>query len=993
MKARQAVTLTALAVVTAASIEAFAQGKAASPAPPAAKPAVATVGPRSIARDEWERRCSLALAEFARRNGASEVPAELRDLVRRQVLESQIRIELLVLEAKRTGVTASPAEAEAVLKQDPFFSPGGQFDETRWMAVKTQQSVNFNKAVASAQEQIAARKLNAQVEARVRPNEDSLRAAVARGMTRASLEHLSLRRNDFEGTFPEPREKDVVDWYAAHQSDFQRPDRASLTVTFVNSPGLSDSIRALPDGAENWTRRMKSVADSILAQVRGGATLETAAAFLGPRPNTVVTGDNFPGYWRAGDDVNRQLFDPRNKGKVIPQALPAAEGWLVVRVDEIVPAHVAPLREVAREIRGTLRRDRRTNHEEYELRALYGRVRDSLAAPGWRFRVAVSDSSDLKIPAPSSSDLDRYYRGHLADYSAFDAKTGAIVSRPLSEVRDEVQARWYAERRRTEARLNADALLKTWRSGKRDAKLETAMKARDLEPLVRGSRLDPDPEAKALSDSVWSYADPKGPGMVSIGRGWAVWQATGKVDRAVPTFEQARPMLEARLRTEKAAEEELGARKLFDENAARFASGNMVYFSRFPVTPADPMAISLTREEVEKYHRDHIDQYSAPELVTARHILVVPANSTPEADRAARARAEDLLKRVRDGGEQFSKLAKENSEDPATRDKGGDLGTFGRGTMVDAFERAVFALPSGEFAPEPVRTPLGWHVVQVTDHVPAVVHNLDWIYTVVGGNAAREKAVRTASARADSFVRVLKNGREAKALATRMGFTVMALQKRVGESSQNPALAEYFRRLDAAKPGQMVMGVDNMPGTDFWVTWVDSVAPAGQPTWEAARPMAIEAYRRGAGKRALEAKVAEMDTLFSSGWSLDSAAALWGGLEMVSDAQASRGLPNLGGGPLLDSLLTGSPGHKPLQPGQETKWVEFPNGWARIRLVARSDAPREAVQARLENERSAATERGLIAYFERLKKRWPVRILDQKMREVIPAQPAAVGSR
>lgn len=987
------VTLTALAIVAAASFEAFAQGKPAAPAAAAAKPAVATVGSRSVARDEWERRCSLAMAEFARRNGASEVPPELRDLVRRQVLESQIRIELLVLEAKRTGVTASPAEAEAVLKQDPFFSPNGQFDEARWNAVRTQQAAQFNVAVASAQEQISARKLNAQVEQKVRPNEDSLRTAVTRSMSRASLEHLSLRRNDFDGSYPEPREGDVVSWYNAHRADYQRPDRASLTVTFVNSPGLSDSIRSLPGGAEAWTRRMKSVADSVLALVRGGATLEAAAGFLGPRPNTVVTSDNFPGYWRASEDVSRQLFDPRNKGKVIPQALPAAEGWLVVRVDEIHPAHVAPVREVAREIRGLLRRDRKTNHAEYELRAVYARVRDSLAAPGWRFRVAVSDSADLKIPTPSAGDLDRYYRGHLADYSAFDAKTGAIVSKPLPEVRDEVQARWYSERRRTETRLNAETLLRAWRSGKRDAKLESAMRARDLEPLVRGSRLDPDAGAKALSDSVWSYADPKGPGMVAIGRGWAVWQATGKAERAVPSFEQARPLLEPRLAEEKAADEEVGARKLFDDNAARFASGDLVYFSRFPVTPAEAIDIPLTRAEIEKYHRDHIEQYSAPELVTARHILVVPASDTPEADRAARTRAEDLLRRVRDGGEQFSKLARENSEDPATREKGGDLGTFGRGTMVDAFERAVFALPTGEFAPQPVRTPLGWHVIQCTDHVPAVVHDLDWVYTVVGTNAARDKSMRMASATADSFVRVLKNGREARALAARRGYQVQSMPKRIGETSQNAALAEYFHRLDTARPGQMVMGVPGMPGTDFWVTWVDSIAPAGKPSWEVARPAAIEAYRRSAGRRALEAKVVELDSLLSSGWSFDSVAALWGGLETVTDAQASRGLPNLGGGPLLDSLLTGSPGHKALQPGEESRFVEFPNGWAKIRFVSRSAPAREAVQARMENERSAATERGLIAYFDRLKQRWPVRILDPKMRDLNPAQPASPGGR
>ena len=94
MNARQAVLLATMAVVAAVSIEAFAQGPP-SAAPPAAppKPAVATVGPRPIARDEWERRSEMAIAEFSKRNSTGELPPELRDLIRRQVLESQIRIE------------------------------------------------------------------------------------------------------------------------------------------------------------------------------------------------------------------------------------------------------------------------------------------------------------------------------------------------------------------------------------------------------------------------------------------------------------------------------------------------------------------------------------------------------------------------------------------------------------------------------------------------------------------------------------------------------------------------------------------------------------------------------------------------------------------------------------------------------------------------------------------------------------------------------------
>lgn len=987
MNARQAVLLAALAVVTAASIEALAQGgppASGTAAPP--RPAVATVGTRAIPRDEWERRCALALEEFSRRNAAGELPAEVKDIVRRQVLESQVRIELLVLEAKRSGVTAPAAEAEALLKQDPFFNPGGKFDEQRYLAIKTTQTASYNNAIATLQEQLAARRLNGQLEARFRPSEDSLRRVASRTLSRVTLEHLSLRQADFDGGYPEPREQDVLDWYASHLADYQRPDRARLTVAFVNSPGLSDSIRSLPGGAEAWTRRMKAVADSVLEQVRGGATLESAAGFLGPRPNTVVTSDNFPGYWRAEAGQNRQLFDPRNTGKVIPEALPASEGWLVVRVDEVVPAHVAPLRDVAREIRGVLRRDRRVNHDEYEQRAFYTRMRDSLAAPGWRLRLAVADTADANVPAPTEAELDRWYRGHLADYSGFDAKSGGIVSRPLADVREEVRARWYTERRRVDTRLRAEALLKAWRSGKRDAKLEAVLRVRETEPMVSGAVVDAAPGMQALSDSLWSYADPRGPGMVAVGRGWALWVVTGKVDRAVPSFEQARPLLAKRVAALKNLDEERGGRRLFDQNPSKFGGGEIVHFSRFPVTPSAPINVPLTREEVERYHRANLDKYSAPELVTARHILVTPAGPSAEDDRAARARADDLLRRAK-AGEDFAKLARDHSDDPASKEKGGDLGTFGRGTMVDAFERAVFALSPGEYAPQPVRTQLGWHVIYCSDHAPAVVHNLEWIYAMVGSDAAREKSSRIAAARADSFTRALRGPADGRAAASRYNLPIFSLTKPRGESSVNTGLAEYFGRLDRAKPGDVIPRAEKMPGTDYWVTWVDSIVPSGRPTWENARVAAIDAFRRGAGARALEAKRAEMDSLFATGWSLDSAAALWGGLERLADAQPGRGLGNLGGGATLDSVLFEGAGRRPLAAGQESGWLRLTNGVARVRVTGRSEPSREQVLARIENERAAAVERGLIGYFERLKKRWPVRILDSRMREIATAQP------
>lgn len=113
------------------------------------------------------------------------------------------------------------------------------------------------------------------------------------------------------------------------------------------------------------------------------------------------------------------------------------------------------------------------------------------------------------------------------------------------------------------------------------------------------------------------------------------------------------------------------------------------------------------------------DEFDQPEQVRARHVLirVAPGDDPDAAEQAAREKAEQAAARIR-GGEPFEKVAQELSEDPGSKEMGGDLGFFPRGRMVKAFEEAAFALEPGTVS-DPVQTPYGFHVIRVEEKRPA----------------------------------------------------------------------------------------------------------------------------------------------------------------------------------------------------------------------------------------------------------------------------------
>ncbi|MBZ5611855.1 MAG: peptidylprolyl isomerase [Acidobacteriia bacterium] len=178
-----------------------------------------------------------------------------------------------------------------------------------------------------------------------------------------------------------------------------------------------------------------------------------------------------------------------------------------------------------------------------------------------------------------------------------------------------------------------------------------------------------------------------------------------------------------RLSTEaKPSAEEL--RSYFDQNRGFFPLPEtrdlqLIVADQAKVAESIPVADA----QVQAFYNSQRDQFRTPERVHARHILLSTTGKSDADKVKIKARAEDLLKQLKAGGD-FAKLAEKNSEDPGSATKGGDLGWVVRGQMVKEFEDTTFALKPKEIS-NVITTQYGYHIIQVMEKEPARLQTLE----------------------------------------------------------------------------------------------------------------------------------------------------------------------------------------------------------------------------------------------------------------------------
>ena len=183
--------------------------------------------------------------------------------------------------------------------------------------------------------------------------------------------------------------------------------------------------------------------------------------------------------------------------------------------------------------------------------------------------------------------------------------------------------------------------------------------------------------------------------------------------------------------------------------------------------------IVVSDADIKAYYDQNLARYKTDEQRRASHILIAAGKDAPAADKeAAKAKAEKILAQLRKSPNDFAKLAKENSQDPGSAERGGDLDFFGKGMMVKPFEEAAYALKEGEIS-EVVQSDFGFHIIRLTALKAATTRPLSEVKANITDEIRRQQVGKKYSEMAEIFTNMVYEQPDSlKPVAEKLGLKI-----------------------------------------------------------------------------------------------------------------------------------------------------------------------------------------------------------------------------
>ncbi|MBS0483786.1 MAG: SurA N-terminal domain-containing protein [Proteobacteria bacterium] len=206
---------------------------------------------------------------------------------------------------------------------------------------------------------------------------------------------------------------------------------------------------------------------------------------------------------------------------------------------------------------------------------------------------------------------------------------------------------------------------------------------------------------------------------------------------------------------------------------------------------------TVSDEAVTTYFSEHQAEFGQPEERKASHILIsIAADATDDEKLAARKKAEDLLEQVKQNPEQFAEIAKQNSDDPGSAMRGGDLGFFGRGVMVKAFEDKIFSMQLDEIS-DIVETDFGLHIIKLTAIKEEKHPNLDAVREQIENKLKLEMVSSIFGELAEDFSNVVYEQGDSLQAAARKFELPVQTSDWITRSSTDPEILSNDKLLSA----------------------------------------------------------------------------------------------------------------------------------------------------------------------------------------------------
>ena len=341
--------------------------------------------------------------------------------------------------------------------------------------------------------------------------------------------------------------------------------------------------------------------------------------------------------------------------------------------------------------------------------------------------------------------------------------------------------------------------------------------------------------------------------------------------------------------------------------------------------------LSVTDEEAQSYYNMNPKEFLEPEKYRVRSLLLKLPQGADQAQKdAVLKRAKEIRERI-NAGEDFAKVTQEISEDPGTKEKGGDLGLVSRGNLTPVLDKALSKLEVDAVS-EPLLTAQGYQLIKLEEKIPEVQIAFDTIKETIVNRLKEERAKRKVSGDADKFYEQVYRSEDLEGPAKKFGFQIRTAESvtKLGGLPELPEEPKVASEAFEIKPGEVSHLVRS--GDNFVVFKVTNVIKERLPEFTEVRDQVQKDYLKNQSVIKARKKTAEIIAELKDATQDSETIAKKFGLTWQILAPVSRTagfVPQLGSSEEVKELLTTVSESAPLFPSP----IPAQKGFAVVRLA------------------------------------------------------------